>query len=188
MSDMVGAAGFLFEAGLLKRSKRTGWWVAGIKDPESVAEHSFRTAIAGMMIASLEGADPTRTAMLCLLHDVPEARIGDIPHIGRRYLTAVAAEDIAADQTAACPEPMAAAIRDAIAEFEAGRTREAVCAKDADKLECLVQAVEYRHGGADTVGPWIENSLAALTTDTARKIAQAALDGNPLDWQQTRRA
>jgi len=183
---MRGAAGYLFEAGLLKLSKRTGWWIAGIKDPESVAEHSFRTAIAGMMIASMEGADPTRTAMLCILHDTPEARIGDIPHVGRNYLTATMAEDIAADQTAECPEPMAAVVLEAIGEFESGLTPEAICAKDADKLECLVQAVEYQHGGASTVGPWIVNSLAALQTDTARAIAQAALEGNPLDWQQTR--
>jgi hypothetical protein len=37
-------AKYLYEAGQLKRVKRSGWWIAGVKDPESVAEHSFRTA------------------------------------------------------------------------------------------------------------------------------------------------
>ncbi|CAM5298637.1 HD domain-containing protein [Streptomyces californicus] len=36
-----GAAGFLLEMGMLKRAKRSGWWIAGVKDPETIAEHSL---------------------------------------------------------------------------------------------------------------------------------------------------
>jgi putative hydrolase of HD superfamily len=36
---------FLFEAGYLKNVDRSGWWLLGNKDPESVAEHSFRCTI-----------------------------------------------------------------------------------------------------------------------------------------------
>ncbi|WP_460495928.1 HD domain-containing protein [Glycomyces tarimensis] len=172
---------------MLKRARRSGWWVTGIRDPESIAEHSWRAAITGMIIASMEGADPTRTAMLCVLHDTAETRIGDIPHVGRRYLTAAAAEDVVADQVAECPPEVAQTIQDAVAEFEAGETAEAQCAKDADKLECLVQAVEYQHGGADTMAGWIDSSLAALKTDSAKAIAEDVLKGDPMAWQQTRR-
>ena len=56
-------------------------------DPEVVAEHTFRDAIVGIALATLEGADPGRTAALCLLHDSPETRIGDIPAVGRAYMT-----------------------------------------------------------------------------------------------------
>ena len=38
------ALDFFAEAGLLKHIKRSGWWVAGVKDPESVAEHGSGTA------------------------------------------------------------------------------------------------------------------------------------------------
>lgn len=188
MNDVAGAAGYLFEIGLLKRSKRAGWWIAGIKDPETIAEHSWRAAITGMMIASMEGADPTRTAMLCVLHDTSETRIGDIPHVGRAYLKATSNEEIVADQLAEVPESIRATIQDAVDEFEAQETPESICAKDADKLECLIQAVEYRHGGAGTVGPWIDSSYAALKTDTARALAEAVLAGDPLAWQQVRKA
>lgn len=187
MTDYNGVAGYLFEVGMLKRARRSGWWVTGIRDPESIAEHSWRTAICGMIIASSEGADPARTAMMCVLHDTPETRIGDIPHVGRAYLTAADPREVVADQTAECPPEPAEDIQDAIAEFEAGETLEARCAKDADKLECLIQAVEYQHGGADTMGGWIESSLAALKTDTARAIAEDVLKGDPMAWQWTRR-
>ena len=138
------------------------------------------------MIAGVEGADPARTALLCVLHNTPEMRIGDIPKIGKHHLRAVDARDIAADQTAECPDRFADAVRDAIAEFEAGETPEAVCAKDADKLECLVQAVEYRHQGVATVQRRIDSSLAALTTDTAKALAAEVLAAEPLAREKTR--
>jgi putative hydrolase of HD superfamily len=181
----AGAMSYIFEAGLLKRAKRTGWWIAGIGDPESIAEHSFRTAIIGTMLAAMEGADPARVALLCLLHDTQETRITDIPHIGRHYLTAADNETVTADQVAACPPAVAETITAAVAEYEAGETQEAIVARDADKLECLVQAVEYRHQGTSTVQPWIDSSRAALKTASAHQLADAALAGHPLAWLQT---
>jgi putative hydrolases of HD superfamily len=183
MADMDGIAKYLLEAGNLKRIKRTGWWFAQIRDPESVAEHSHRAALVGMIIAALEGADPNRTALLAVLHDTPETRIGDIPHIGRRYLTAAPAEDIVADQVADMPDPVAAFVSSAVAEFEADDSPEARCATDADRLECLIQAVEYRHGGA-VVEEWINSNMSALKTDSARAIAEAVLTADPLAWQK----
>lgn len=178
----AGAMRFIFEAGVLKRAARTGWWFAGVKQPESIAEHSFRTALIGMMLAAMEGADPARVSMLCTLHDTQETRITDIPHIAKRYLTAVPNTAVTADQVAACPPAVADVITAAVAEYEAGETLEAVVARDADKLECLIQAVEYRHQGIDNVQRWIDSSRAALKTASAHRLADAALSGQPLAW------
>jgi len=60
------------EAGLLKRVKRSGWWVVGIKDPESVADHSFRCAVIAYYIAHKEGSDPYRTMTMALFNDIHE--------------------------------------------------------------------------------------------------------------------
>lgn len=180
--DAAGAMSFVFEAGVLKRARRTGWWFTGVDDPESIAEHSFRVAVVGTVLAAMEGADPARVALLCVLHDTQESRTTDIPHIGRRYLASADAEAVTADQVAAAPEAVRRTVLDAVAEYEAGRTPEAVVARDADKLECLVQAVEYRHRGVGGVQRWIDSSLAALRTDAARRLAAAALDGDPLGW------
>ncbi|SCL23513.1 putative hydrolases of HD superfamily [Micromonospora rhizosphaerae] len=188
MSDdqhLTGAMTFIFEAGVLKRAARTGWWFAGVKHPESIAEHSFRTALIGMMLAAMEGADPARVSMMCVLHDTQETRVTDIPHIAKHYLTAAPNTAVTADQVAACPPAVAEVITAAVAEYEAGETREAVVARDADKLECLVQAVEYRHQGVDNVQRWIDSSCAALQTRSAQRLADAALSGQPLAWLQT---
>ncbi|MCG5472009.1 HD domain-containing protein [Micromonospora sp. LAH09] len=180
--DVTGAMTFIFEAGVLKRAARTGWWFAGVKHPESIAEHSFRTALVGMMLAAMEGADPARVSMMCVLHDTQETRITDIPHIARRYLTAAPNTAVTADQVAACPPAVADTITAAVTEYEAQETLEAVVARDADKLECLVQAVEYRHQGFDNVQRWIDSSRAALKTASAQRLADAALAGQPLAW------
>ena len=98
-----------YEIGHLHRTPRSGWAVAGVAAPiESVAEHSHRTSILAFLIAAAEGADANRSATLGAWHDVPETRIGDIPHLGRKYLTAVDPTVIIKDQTEGLPEVMAA--------------------------------------------------------------------------------
>ncbi|MFI6162390.1 HD family hydrolase [Micromonospora haikouensis] len=178
----AAAMRFIFEAGVLKRAARTGWWFAGVKHPETIAEHSHRTALIGMILAAMEGADPARVTMLCVLHDTQETRTTDLPHIAKRYLTAAPNTTITADQVAGCPPAVTDTITAAVTEYEAGETLDAIVARDADKLECLVQAVEYRHQGIDNVQRWIDSSRAALRTNSAHRLADAALTGQPLAW------
>ncbi|GAB2713852.1 HD domain-containing protein [Kitasatospora kifunensis] len=180
-----GTAGFLLEMGMLKRAKRSGWWIAGVKDPETIAEHSFRTGIIGAVLALMEGADPAQTALLCLFHDTQETRVSDIPHIGRRYLEAASNEKVTADQVSAAHPAVVAGVQRIVENYEHGSTLEVICAHDADKLECLVQAVEYREQGYQNVQPWIDSSIAKLKTPSAQALAEAALAMTSIEWQQT---
>lgn len=182
MSDARAITPFLYEAGHLKRSARQGWWIAGVTNPESVAEHSFRAAIVGYVIAAMEGADPERTATLCLFHDLAETRLGDIPSTGKRYVSQAPAEQVAKDQTAGIPGELADRIRGLVAEFEEKTTPEARCAKDADKLECLLQAREYQAQGNQQVQPWIDTMLVAVTTEAGKALAAAAVEVSPDAW------
>src|ERR1700690_1639204 len=169
---LAGVATFLFEMGHLKHLTRAGWLLLGIPQPETVAEHSFRVGIVGITLAALEGADVGRTAALCLLHDAHETRIGDVPSIGRAYVTTAVPEAVTAHQTSAMPDAVAKVVQDVVAEYEAGETLESRVAHDADKIETLMQAVEYQAQGHDTAA-WCESSLAAIRTDSGRQLAQA---------------
>ncbi|QES47653.1 HAD family hydrolase [Streptomyces venezuelae] len=180
-----GTAGFIFEMGVMKQAKRTGWWFTGNNNPESIADHSFRVGIIGSVLAMMEGVDPAKVALMCLFHDTQETRIGDIPHIGRRYIDASANETVTADQVARAHPAVKAGVQRVVAEYEGGDTPEAIVAKDADKLECLVQAVEYRAQGNTLVQDWIDTSLNSLKTASARELAEAALTMSPLEWRQT---
>ncbi|WTG93836.1 HD domain-containing protein [Kitasatospora sp. NBC_01560] len=179
-----GTAGYLFEVGMLKRAKRSGWWIAGVKDPETIAEHSFRTGVVGAVLAMMEGADPAKVALLCLFHDTQETRIGDIPHIGRRYLTTASNERVTADQVSAAHPAVVSGVQAIVEEYENADSREVTVAHDADKLECLLQAVEYREQGYQNVQPWIDSSLGSLKTESARQLAEAALSMTSLEWQK----
>ncbi|MFD4114695.1 HD family hydrolase [Streptomyces niveus] len=180
-----GTAGFLLEMGMLKRAKRSGWWIAGVKDPETIAEHSFRVALIGSVLAMMEGADPAKTALLGLWHDTQETRVSDIPHIGRRYLDAASNEKVTADQVSAAHPAVREGAQRIVEEYENGDSLEVICAHDADKLECLIQGVEYREQGYSNVQGWIDSSLQKLKTASAQELADAALNMTSVEWQKT---
>ncbi|EWS93643.1 metal dependent phosphohydrolase [Streptomyces filamentosus NRRL 11379] len=173
---------FLYEAGTLKQTRRTGWWMAGVRDPESVAEHSWRTALIATIIAKLEGADPARAAYLAVWHDTQESRTGDVNHLGKKYSPAGDPQEVTADQTAGMPEVLASAVRELVTEYEAKESPEAVCARDANKLECLLQGIEYKDQGYENAQRWIDNSRARLLTETANRLADELLAQGGLDW------
>jgi putative hydrolase of HD superfamily len=184
-AEIDATARLIYEAGLLKLSKRTGWWLCGIKDPESIAEHSFRTAIIAGLLAGMEGADPARATMLAVWHDSQETRVGDIPHLGRRYLDAATNEHVTRDQTTGLPAVLASQLRDLVHEYENGDSPEVHCAHDADKLDCLFQAIEYRDAGHQNVAGWIETSRTRLRTKAAQRLADAAVAMTSQDWHNT---
>lgn len=178
---MAGTAAFLFEMGHLKQLARAGWLLLGVPQPESVAEHTFRVGIVGIALAAQEGADIGRTAALCLLHDSPESRIGDVPSVGRAYVSTASPEAVAAHQTSGMPPALAEVFQGLVAEYEAAETIESQVAHDADKLETLLQAIEYLAQGHDTA-PWRESSTAALRTDSAKNLANAINSADPHEW------
>ena len=182
---MQDLANYFYEMGQLKRVKRSGWWVAGIDDPESVAEHTLRAAQLGYVLATLEGADPQKTSMMCLFHDTPETRTNDAHHLSQHYIEKKSGEQRAfKDQTNRLPEAAASGITDIMREYEARSTPEAVIAKDADRLECLLQAREYQSQGYRNVQEWIDSNRAALKTESAQRLADACLQTDPSEWWQ----
>ena len=177
---------FFAEAGLLKRVKRSGWWVAGIKDPESVAEHSFRTAVMGYCLAYLEGVDPFKVMAMSLFNDIHEARINDLHKMGHYYIDFKQAEKkVFADQVRDLPS----GVRDPLAkirlEYDGQRSRESLLARDADILECLIQAKEYKQDGQERAKYFLTRAPQYLRTPTAKKLWQV-LKGWDSDvwWRQ----
>jgi putative hydrolases of HD superfamily len=182
-AEIRSVAKYLFEVGALKRIPRAGWAIAGIKHAESVAEHSHRASVLAAILAIMEGADPARACLFMTFHDTQETRIGDIPLIGRRYVSVAPNEAVTADQVAGCPKIVAAAVRAIVEDYERNDTLEATVAGDADKLECVLQAVEYRQQGYANVQDWIDNCRAALKTESARRIADAAVGMAGHEWR-----
>jgi len=63
----------------LKTVKRQGWIdKLSIKNPESVADHTFSMAIIGMILADNEEYDTEKILKMILLHDLAESITGDL--------------------------------------------------------------------------------------------------------------
>jgi putative hydrolase of HD superfamily len=84
IGDSIRARGlsrFYRQVVRLKTTPRTGWLDRGVpaEAAESVADHSFQTALLAWLAAA---SDPTldrdRILKLALVHDLPEAIIGDL--------------------------------------------------------------------------------------------------------------
>ena len=164
------------EAGLLKRLKRTGWWCSGIKDPESVADHSLRMSLLAFYIAAEEGADPFRAAALGVFHDLPETRIGDAHAVVKRYWKNLAADEARAraEQNAVLPEGRGRKrIEELGREWTACRSLEAKAARDADYLECAVQSLEYLWQEKAVAREWVNSNVKRLRTKTGRRLGSA---------------
>lgn len=148
MKPALAALNFFAEAGLLKRVKRSGWWVAGIENPESVAEHCFRCAVIGYYIAHSESVDPYKVVTMTLFNDIHEARINDLHKMGHYYIDFREAEKRAFnDQVEALEAKAKAHLKAMRKDYENQLTKEAVVSRDADILECLLQAKEYMDNG-----------------------------------------
>lgn len=179
-----GVATFLHEAGHLKNLPRAGWLLLAIPRPESVADHSFRVGLIGVTLAAIEGVDPGRVAALCLMHDVHETRIGDIPSVGRSYVETRKPEAVTRDQASTMPSEVAELLQGLTAEYEAKKTVEAKVAKDADRIETLLQAREYAMQGYATQA-WSDTSIEDLRTEAGKQLAQAIVAGDPHAWWST---
>jgi len=174
----------LAEAGQLKRVARAGWSVASIPDPESVADHVFRACVLGHVLARLEGADPARVVLILLYHDLAEARIGDLHRLAARYLDKEAGERRA---LAAALGGTGLAIKDeirALVDAAHDGSKEAVVAKDADRLECMIQGREYHDAGHRHAEAWYAGCEGAVATESARRIARALRDWSPTRWRR----
>lgn len=182
-ADTGSALDFFAEAGLLKRVKRSGWWVAGIDNPESVADHCFRCAVIGFYMAHEEGADPYRVLAMTLFNDIHESRINDLHKMGHYYIDFKDAEKrVFKDQVAPLPTKVKAALVDIRGDYDAQVTHEALIARDADILECLVQAKEYQKHGHPVAVKFLRRAPGFLKTRTARKLWKALQRWDPSLW------
>jgi putative hydrolase of HD superfamily len=154
-SGTEGLIDFLSTVGRLKRLPRTGWMEAGIKEPESVADHSFRTAVLAMVLADLEGLDSDKAMRMALLHDLAEAETGDLtPDQKSEMGAAYASEERRASERilSTLPKALSGAYTSLLVEYNRGESAEALAVARADRLEMLLQALEYEGESVDKVG------------------------------------
>ncbi|KAF2259853.1 HD domain-containing protein [Lojkania enalia] len=144
----------------LKTMKREGWRRKGIMHGESISDHMYRMSILTMLApASLASRlDLAKCTRMALIHDMAEALVGDItPEDGIPKPEKSRREAETMDYV--CNKLLgkfngglnARQIREIWQEYEDSKTLESQFVHDIDKIELLLQMVEYeREKGGDT--------------------------------------
>lgn len=174
---------FIFELAQLKRLERAGLKLAGIRDSDSVAEHSLRAAQIGYILAQLENyQDPKEICVMLVWHDIGECRIGDIHKVANRYVTAQ--EETAVKDQLQDLEKLGQQILNFWQQAENKKTPAGAIARDADLLEVAFTAKEFIEQGFAFAQDWITNVSDYLQTDSAKKLLAQMQASNSNDWWQ----
>jgi len=172
-------ADFLFEVGMLNKTPRTGYQFLG-SGKESVAEHILRTLFVGYTLCKMDNTlDENRVLKMCLFHDLPEARTGDMNYVNKKYVD-VDEEKAVRELTEGIS--FGNEIKEAIDEFNKKETRESQIAMDADQLALLLQLKEYGDLGNKYAEEWINYALKRLNTTTAKELAAKILSTDFSHW------
>ncbi len=170
---------FLFEVGMLKKTPRTGYQFLGT-GKESVADHSFRTAVIGYTLAIDEPEiDTNRVVLMCLFHDFPEARTGDHNYMNKKYVKKNE-EQVVRDQVRNLP--FATDIESLVREFNAVKTPEAQIAKDADQIDLIMELKGQMDIGNPNAKDWLDFAIQRLITEKGKRMAQEILVTNSNEW------
>ncbi|KAF5985981.1 hydrolase-HD superfamily protein [Fusarium bulbicola] len=144
----------------LKTTKREGWRRFGISRGESIADHMYRMSLISMFAppSLAPKLDLPKCMKMCLIHDMAELLVGDItpvdgvpkPEKSRReaetmdFLTKNLLRNVAGGTTGED-------IRAIWQEYEDSETLDSHFVHDVDKMELLLQMVEYEKRGEGKV-------------------------------------
>ena len=169
---------FFNECGMLRKTPRTGYQFLGTGS-EDVAQHSFRTAVIGHVLALMAGADVARTTYMCLFHDLHEARTSDFNYVGRIYnqsARTLALEH--ATQGTGLEEDVLGYWK----ELEETETLEARLAQDADQIDFILNLKEELDLGNRYAGDWLKMAVQRVRTEWGQQLAETVAATDHKDW------
>jgi putative hydrolase of HD superfamily len=170
---------FLKIIGKLKKIERTGWITrVGLKpeECESVAEHIFRCAVLGALISDIKGVNFEKLVKMVLLHDLQEAIMGDWDSSAKRKFGEIKFREKEKESiqklVSILPEEIREEYSNIWNEFLEQKTQEAKIALQIDKLEMVLQALEYMKEGynKEALNRFFDPSEEVFTDEDFKKL------------------
>ena len=172
MSSGKKTHALLLEALSLKNLPRTGWILRGAAR-ESVAEHTYGTAIIALALARMEklsAKDEHALLRIALLHDLHEARIGDlVPSQKAR----IKPDEAKVEREMLTGTLFEKEIKLLSSKGASKRIRTLAC--DADRLDMLLRALENKKGGSARMQEFINSALRQIKSKSGKELARSAL-------------
>jgi len=165
-------ADFTLEAQKLKDEHRKGWKVkAGIKNPESVADHTYGLAMLSMLFSDYKDLDAEKCLRMAVLHDLSEVIIGDL--LPGESSNKRNDEDKAMNKLLKIlPKNISKRYLQIWEEFRIGKSKEAKLVHELDKLEMVVQALRYGKKGIkkESLQIFFESGKSKIRDDDLVKL------------------
>ena len=174
---------FIFEIGQLKRQKHSGWKLAGVNNPDTVAEHVMRATQIGYLLAVIEGVNPEKVASMLLFHDNGKTRVGDQHRVTARYSLKKEGEEFSfCDQVEGVGGEFEKRLLKYCEELKEGSSLESKIVHDANLLEMAFQAKEYIDTGYKSADDWINNVERGLKTENGMLMLKKMKKTEFTDW------
>ncbi len=165
---------FLKDSANLKSISRQGWIdKLSIKNPESVADHSYSMAIMAMIISDLENYDSEKILKMTLLHDLAESKIGDITPEQMTPENKMKIENDAFNEIIEqLPETVKSQYLEIWKEYQNNNSKESLFVHQIDKLEMALQAKIYQKDGKtiEDIEPFLESAKRSITDKKLKEI------------------
>ncbi|MBP9711378.1 MAG: HD domain-containing protein [Candidatus Pacebacteria bacterium] len=178
---------FFYEVGTMRRLPRIHRQTLLVDDvTDTIASHSYRVALIGWFLAKEEKVDPYKVVMMCLLHDVGEARTGDHNWVHKRYIK-IFDEEVMKEQLGNLPHKE---ILDIAEEYHERKSKESIVAKHADLLDQVLLLREYEWQGNKEAPGWLKgrpkdgiaHKLSSITLPSAKKLGEEMFKTPPSEW------
>lgn len=147
----------------------------GVQGPESVADHMYRMGVMALVAADLPaGVNRDRCVKMAIVHDIAEAIVGDItPVDGVPKEEKSRREKEALDHmcTLLGGGSRADEVRELWMEYENNATLEAKVVKDFDKVEMILQALEYEKEQGHDLEEFFQSTAGKFQTDVGKAWA-----------------
>jgi putative hydrolase of HD superfamily len=156
----------------LKNTRRKGWLNRGLNS-DSIAEHTYGVIVVGWYMANKEGVDVNRVIEMLLVHDLVMAKMEDVTPSTGKYDKKRDMEEEAKTLVAnQIPEELKEKYLDLFGEYNENQTKEAVVAREADKIETLLQGevFELETGKKDVLDELLVVYEKVFKTSTGKRI------------------
>lgn len=184
-TELTQSINLLNECEMLSSIPRSGFSYLG-SGRQSVAEHSYQATLVAYVLARLhpDPLDMHKLILMCLFHDLPEARIGDLNYVQKKYVAPRLDKALKDIEEASFLGPEIVSI---IQEYEEGKTPEAQIAHDADQLEFYLILKQEEEKGNTRATEWMANLTQRLQTPIGKQLAET-IRQTPSDawWYQNK--
>lgn len=158
---------------MLAKQDRT-WFAFLWTWKQSIAEHVNRVCYTGYVLAQMDWTvDPAKVVMMCLFHDMAEARSLDHNYTAQAYVT-VDETRIIEDQTKNLP--FWQDIKKIVHEYEQRESQESLLAKDADYLELFLMLKEQHDLWNPSAQKWMDTEHSRMRTEAWNKLLQKIIN------------